>query len=119
LGRAIAKAKTAPRHIDCDRGGQFDVPAFREWCRRKGIHGPRYGAIEHPLPFSAGTSAKSSHYAFLFISTIAPLRGSLSDRLGCQDPLDQDRAKSPVLIFSWNEQYRLPEKLSYGVDFAA
>ena len=45
LGRTIAKAKKAPRHIVCDRGGQFDCPAFRKWCRRKGIQRPRYGAI--------------------------------------------------------------------------
>ncbi len=41
LGRAIAKTKKAPRHIVCDRGGQFDCPAFRKWCRRKGIKRPR------------------------------------------------------------------------------
>jgi len=45
LGRTIAKAKEVPRHIVCDRGGQFDCPAFRKWCRRKGIKPPRYGAI--------------------------------------------------------------------------
>lgn len=45
LGRAIAKAGKAPRYIICDRGGQFDCPAFRKWCRRKGIKKPRYGAI--------------------------------------------------------------------------
>ena len=45
LGRAIAKAKKTPRHIVCDRGGQFDCPAFRKWCKRKGIQQPRYGAV--------------------------------------------------------------------------
>jgi transposase InsO family protein len=45
MGRTIAKAGKAPRHIVCDRGGQFDCPAFRKWCRRKGIQRPRYGAI--------------------------------------------------------------------------
>ena len=45
LGRAIAKTKKTPRYIVCDRGGQFDCPAFRKWCRRKGIKPPRYGAI--------------------------------------------------------------------------
>ena len=45
LGRTIAKAKKAPRHIVCDRGKQFDCKAFRKWCRRKGIKPPRYGAI--------------------------------------------------------------------------
>lgn len=45
LGRSIAKAKKAPRHIVCDRGGQFDCPAFRKWRRRKGIERPRHGAI--------------------------------------------------------------------------
>ena len=45
LGRAISKAKKAPRHVVCDRGGQFDCPAFRKWCKKKGIQRPRYGAI--------------------------------------------------------------------------
>ena len=68
LGRAIAKVKgdkrykasraqaartksqpkrwkTAPKHIVCDRGPQFDCPSFRQWCNRKGIKPPRYGAI--------------------------------------------------------------------------
>ena len=45
LGRAIAKAKKAPRHIICDRGRQFDCDGFRDWCRRKGIKRPRYGAV--------------------------------------------------------------------------
>jgi putative transposase len=44
LGRTIAKAGNAPRHIICDRGGQFDCPAFRKWCRKKGMK-PRYGRI--------------------------------------------------------------------------
>jgi transposase InsO family protein len=48
MGRAIAKAGKLPRHIICDRGKQFDCPAFRKWCKRKGIKKPRYGAIgEH------------------------------------------------------------------------
>ena len=45
LGRAIAKTGKTPKYIICDRGGQFDCPAFRKWCRRKGIKPPRYGAI--------------------------------------------------------------------------
>ena len=45
LGRAISKAKKAPRHIVCDRGKQFDCDGFRTWCRKKGIKRPRYGAI--------------------------------------------------------------------------
>jgi len=45
LGRAIAKAKKAPRYIICDRGGQFDCSGFRAWCKRQGIKPPRYGAI--------------------------------------------------------------------------
>jgi len=45
LGRTIAKAKKAPRHIVCDRGKQFDCDAFRKWCKRTGIQRPRYGAI--------------------------------------------------------------------------
>ena len=45
LGRAIAKAKQAPKHIVCDRGAQFDCAGFRDWCSRKGIKRPRYGAV--------------------------------------------------------------------------
>ena len=45
LGRTIAKAKKAPRHIVCDRGKQFDCDAFRKWCKKKGIQRPRYGRI--------------------------------------------------------------------------
>jgi transposase InsO family protein len=45
LGRTIAKAKSTPKYIVCDRGGQFDCDGFRAWCRRKGIKRPRYGAI--------------------------------------------------------------------------
>ena len=45
LGRAIAKAGTAPKHLVCDRGSQFDCRGFRDWCQRSGIKPPRYGAI--------------------------------------------------------------------------
>ena len=45
LGRTIAKAKKTPKYIVCDRGSQFDCQGFRDWCRRKGIKPPRYGAI--------------------------------------------------------------------------
>jgi transposase InsO family protein len=45
LGRAISKAKKAPRHIVCDRGSQFDSDAFRKWCKKTGIQRPRYGRI--------------------------------------------------------------------------
>jgi transposase InsO family protein len=45
LGRTIAKAKKTPKYIVCDRGSQFDCDGFRDWCRRKGIKPPRYGAI--------------------------------------------------------------------------
>ncbi len=41
-------SRKAPRYVVCDRGGQFDCPTFRTWCRRKGIKPPRYGKIgEH------------------------------------------------------------------------
>ena len=45
LGRTIAKAKQKPRYLVCDRGPQFDCQDFRDWCCRKGIKPPRYGAI--------------------------------------------------------------------------
>jgi hypothetical protein len=45
LGRTSSKAKKAPRYIVCDRGSQFDCPAFRKWCSKKGIQHPRYGAV--------------------------------------------------------------------------
>ena len=43
--RRNAKAKMTPKYIVCDRGRQFDCDGFRDWCRRKGIQPPRYGAI--------------------------------------------------------------------------
>ena len=45
LGRAIATAGKAPRHIVCDQGPQFRCDGFKRWCRRTGIKPPRYGAI--------------------------------------------------------------------------
>ena len=61
LGRTIAQAKktsprpragkgpgvraAVPKYIICDRGSQFDCQGFRDWCKRKGIKPPRYGAI--------------------------------------------------------------------------
>ncbi len=45
MGRTIAKAGRAPRHVVCDRGKQFDCDGFRRWCKRRGIKRPRYGAI--------------------------------------------------------------------------
>ena len=45
FGRTIAKAGQSPKYIVCDRGGQFDCPAFRKWCKRRGIKPPRYGDI--------------------------------------------------------------------------
>jgi len=41
----MAKVHTTPKYIVCDRGSQFDCQGFRQWCRRKGIKPPRYGAI--------------------------------------------------------------------------
>ena len=45
LGRTITKAGKGPKYIVCDRGGQFDCDRFRQWCGKKGIKPPRYGAI--------------------------------------------------------------------------
>jgi putative transposase len=45
LGRSIARAAQTPKYIICDRGPQFDCAGFRDWCRRKGIKPPRYGAV--------------------------------------------------------------------------
>ena len=45
LGRTIAKANATPKYIVCDRGSQFDCEGFRDWCKRKGIKPPRYGAV--------------------------------------------------------------------------
>ncbi len=43
LRRVIDQTGTTPRHIICDRGGQFDCDGFREWCEQTGIQPPRYG----------------------------------------------------------------------------
>jgi hypothetical protein len=45
FGRTIAQAKATPKYIVCDRGPQFDCQGFRDWCQRKGIKPPRYGAL--------------------------------------------------------------------------
>jgi transposase InsO family protein len=45
LGRTIARTKKTPKYLICDRGRQFDCQGFRDWCRRKRIKPPRYGAI--------------------------------------------------------------------------
>src|SRR3981081_3552462 len=45
MGRAIHAAGAAPKYIVCDKGSQFDNPGFRQWCKRRGIKPPRYGAI--------------------------------------------------------------------------
>ena len=45
LGRAIRKADAAPKYIICDKGSQFDNEGFRDWCRRRGVRPPRYGAV--------------------------------------------------------------------------
>jgi transcriptional regulator with XRE-family HTH domain len=47
LGRAIHAAGGPPKHLICDRGGQFDCRGFRKWCRRRGIQ-VRYGAVGWP-----------------------------------------------------------------------
>jgi putative transposase len=44
LGRAITQARTAPRHLITDQGGQFRDRGFRGWCRRRGIR-QRFGAV--------------------------------------------------------------------------
>jgi transposase InsO family protein len=44
MGRTIHQAGAAPKHLICDRGKQFDCPAFRRWCGRRGIQ-LRYGAV--------------------------------------------------------------------------
>jgi hypothetical protein len=45
LAKAIRTADAKPKYIVCDRGSQFDCPAFRRWCRRRRIKPPRYGAV--------------------------------------------------------------------------
>jgi transposase InsO family protein len=44
LGRTIATAGTAPKHLICDQGAQFDCEGFRNWCERRDIK-VRYGAV--------------------------------------------------------------------------
>ena len=43
LGRAIGRARAAPRYLLLDKGGQFDCEGFRKWCGRNGIR-MRYAA---------------------------------------------------------------------------
>jgi len=44
LGRAMARAGRAPRHLVCDKGRQFWCPGFKTWCKRRGVK-PRFGAV--------------------------------------------------------------------------
>jgi transposase InsO family protein len=44
LGRAIAKAGTAPKHLVTDSGSQFTCDEFEPWCKRHGIR-HRKGAV--------------------------------------------------------------------------
>ncbi len=44
LGRTIHSARCTPKYLICDKGRQFWCPAFKDWCRRRGIK-PRFGAI--------------------------------------------------------------------------
>jgi transposase InsO family protein len=44
LGRAVRTVGTAPRHLICDRGVQFDCREFRRFWRHRKIR-PRYGAV--------------------------------------------------------------------------
>jgi putative transposase len=45
LGRAIASAGTAPRHLVSDKGSQYwPSPGYQRWCQRRGIR-PRFGAV--------------------------------------------------------------------------
>ncbi len=44
LAVAIGKAGQVPKHIICDKGGQFWCDGFKDWCRRRGIN-PRFGAV--------------------------------------------------------------------------
>ncbi len=47
LGRTIATAGAAPRHLVCDKGCQFWCKGFKTWCKRQDIK-PRFGAVgEH------------------------------------------------------------------------
>jgi putative transposase len=42
LGRLYGEA--CPKHLICDKGGQFWCEKFKDWCRRLGIK-PRFGAV--------------------------------------------------------------------------
>jgi transposase InsO family protein len=44
LGRTIAQAGAAPKHLVCDKGSQFWCEGFKAWCKRRGIQ-PRFGAV--------------------------------------------------------------------------
>ena len=44
LDRAMREAGHTPKHIICDKGGQFWCDGFKNWCRRRGIK-PRFGAV--------------------------------------------------------------------------
>ena len=43
LGGIAGKIGATPKYIVTDKGGQFDCPGFRAWCKSRGIL-PRYGS---------------------------------------------------------------------------
>jgi transposase InsO family protein len=44
LGRTIRSAGAAPKHLVCDKGGQFWCPGFRAWAERRGTR-LRFSAV--------------------------------------------------------------------------
>ena len=44
LDRTIRISGASPKHIICDKGGQFWCDGFKAWCRRRTIK-PRFGAV--------------------------------------------------------------------------
>ncbi len=82
----------APRHIISDKGGQFDCPAYRKWCRLRGIKW-RYGA-----------AGKKGSIAIIE-RLIRTIKDEFTRRILV--PLDADRLREDLAVFiSWYNGHR-------------
>ena len=73
LGRAIHDAGTAPKHLICDGGGQFDCDGFKDWAKRKDIN-LRFGAIgQHGSLAVIERLIKTLKYHGFFLLACVPL----------------------------------------------
>jgi transposase InsO family protein len=106
LGRTIAKAGRAPRHLVCDKGGQFWCPEFKAWCKRKGIK-PRFGAVHKYGSIAIIERLISTTKRLLRLLPQTPLRRDAFRReIGCLSAwYNEDRPHASLRGCTPNERY--------------